>query len=167
MATKMCEFNRRTIEHSLGAIYAIVAEPKFICRSCARVAGSEQNLCKPSAIPPKACLDKVDTPQSDTATETCALLLEAKATRQLPELSFNDAARAKQSVADTDEQHQLHEKHLKKQRKMLKKQKKMYKKLSKIVRKEQKLLKKRSELDAHLSEMVEAASLHATSKHLH
>ena len=87
MTKKMCKFNRRTIEGSLGAIYSIVAEPKFVCRSCARVAGSAENLCKPSPIPPQACRNKIAGPILEPAVDDCVLLAEAKATSTITEIS--------------------------------------------------------------------------------
>ncbi len=183
MTKKMCKFNRRTIEGSLGAIYSIVAEPKFVCRSCARVAGSGENLCKPSPIPPQACRNKIAGPILEPAVDDCVLLAEAKATNTITEISSakNKSAKKKSikpqievaesaeqdAIADEDVQYQLSNKQLKKQRKMLKKQEKMYKKLNKILRKEKKLTKKRSKLDAHLNEVVEATSIRAASNHLH
>ncbi|GEA61309.1 hypothetical protein [Vibrio comitans] len=187
MTKKMCKFNRRTIEGSLGAIYSIVAEPKFVCRSCARVAGSGENLCKPSPIPPQACRNKIAGPILEPAVDDCVLLAEAKATNTITEISSakNKSAKKKsikpqievaesaEQDATTDEgvQYQLSNKQLKKQlskqRKMLKKQEKMHKKLNKILRKEKKLTKKRSKLDAHLNEVVEATSIRAASNHLH
>ncbi|PMM44852.1 hypothetical protein [Vibrio breoganii] len=179
----MCKFNRRTIEGSLGAIYSIVAEPKFVCRSCARVAGSGENLCKPSPIPPQACRNMIAGPILEPAVEDCVLLAEAKATNTIAEISsaknksekkksikpaIEVAENAEQaSIADEEVQYQLSKKQLKKQRKMLKKQAKMYKKLNKILRKEKKLTKKRGKLDAHLNEVVEATSIRVASNHLH
>ncbi|GEM81599.1 hypothetical protein [Vibrio superstes] len=180
----MCKFNRRTIEGSLGAIYSIVAEPKFVCRSCARVAGSGENLCKPSPIPPQACRNKIAGPILEPAVEDCVLLAEAKATNAITEISsaknksekkklikpvIKVAENAEQDTIADDEvvQYQLSNKQLKKQRKMLKKQAKMHKKLNKILRKEKKLTKKRSKLDAHLNEVVEATSIRVASNHLH
>ncbi|MEZ8988627.1 hypothetical protein [Vibrio breoganii] len=183
MSKKMCKFNRRTIEDSLGAIYSIVAEPKFVCRSCARVAGSGENLCKPSPIPPQACRNKIAGPILEPAVEDCVLLAEAKATNTITEISSakNKSEKKKQikpvievaenaeqdTIADEEVQCQLSNKQLKKQRKILKKQAKMYKKLNKILRKEKKLTKKRSKLDAHLNEVVEATSIRVASNHLH
>ncbi|GEA51237.1 hypothetical protein VIN01S_20410 [Vibrio inusitatus NBRC 102082] len=183
MTKKMCKFNRRTIEGSLGAIYSIVAEPKFVCRSCARVAGSAENLCKPSPIPPQACRNKLSGPILEPAIDDCVLLAEAKATNTITEISSakNKSEKKtsnkplievaenveKNTTEDEGVQYQLSDKQLKKQRKMLKKQEKMHKKLNKILRKEKKLTKKRSKLDAHLNEVVEATSIRIASNHLH
>lgn len=191
MAKKMCKFNRRTIEGSLGAIYSIVAEPQFVCRSCARVAASSANLCKPNAIPPQSCRSHIEQSESEAApkpAEQCALLAEAKATKKLVEKQ----TRAQQMPADDEQvavidlvreepgqtealkatddaasESKRADKQVKKQRKALKKQKQLYKKLRKLLRKEQKLTKKRSKLDAHLNEVMEGSFSEVKIEHLH
>lgn len=187
MAKKMCKLNRRTIAASMGAVYSIVAEPKFVCRSCARSADKSANLCKPTPIPPKSCRSKVSTLNS---IDDCALVAEAKRTQTLSEVkepkqsvvevkpSKPEAKRAEKAVAKAklalevptaevvELEPRVDKKMLKKQRKALKKQKKLYKKLNKLLRKEQKLTQKRAKLDAHLNEVFKTASVQSAN-HLH
>lgn len=187
MAKKMCKLNRRTIAASMGAVYSIVAEPKFVCRSCARSADKSANLCKPTPIPPKAC--RSANPSLEIVEE-CALVAEAKQTQTISEVKKPEktvvevkpskpqikraeraVAKAKMKRTETAEvvelEPRINEKALKKQRKALKQQKKLYKKLKKLLKKEQKLTQKRAKLDAHLNEVFEASNVQTSSKHLH
>lgn len=50
MAKRLCKLSRKQVAHSLGEIEKLVAEPKFVCRSCARASHSKQHLCKPASI---------------------------------------------------------------------------------------------------------------------
>ena len=46
----LCKLDKESIEKQMEALMELVAEPRYICRKCARVAASKHNLCKPIAI---------------------------------------------------------------------------------------------------------------------
>lgn len=50
MAKRLCKLSRHEIATSLSEIERLVAEPQFLCRACARVAGDKKSLCKPQAM---------------------------------------------------------------------------------------------------------------------
>jgi len=47
---KLCDLNKDKIKNNFAEITELVANPKFICRKCARAANSKKHLCKPEAI---------------------------------------------------------------------------------------------------------------------
>lgn len=47
---KMCELTCSPGRISIKKIVPLVAEPKFICRSCGHVANKKKNLCKPVSL---------------------------------------------------------------------------------------------------------------------
>ena len=51
MTKRLCKMSRKQIAEQLGDIHRVVAEPKFMCHSCARVSADKQRLCKPVALP--------------------------------------------------------------------------------------------------------------------
>ncbi|EKO3550952.1 hypothetical protein I2712_003922 [Vibrio fluvialis] len=51
MTKRLCKLNRRDITSSLGEIHRLVAQPAFMCRSCARSSADKNALCKPEALP--------------------------------------------------------------------------------------------------------------------
>ena len=51
MAKRLCKLHHRDITANLGTIHTLVRVPRFLCRSCARVAAKKSCLCKPDAIP--------------------------------------------------------------------------------------------------------------------
>ncbi|KNA53576.1 hypothetical protein VCV51_033291 [Vibrio cholerae V51] len=50
VAKRLCKLSRHEIATSLSEIERLVAEPQFLCRACARVAGDKKSLCKPQAM---------------------------------------------------------------------------------------------------------------------
>uniref|UniRef100_Q3ASP4 Uncharacterized protein n=1 Tax=Chlorobium chlorochromatii (strain CaD3) TaxID=340177 RepID=Q3ASP4_CHLCH len=46
----LCKLDKETIEKQMEALMELVAEPRYICRKCARVASTKRHLCKPVAI---------------------------------------------------------------------------------------------------------------------
>ena len=51
MAKRLCKLNRREIAADLSTIHALVREPQYLCRACARSSAEKTYLCKPDAIP--------------------------------------------------------------------------------------------------------------------
>lgn len=47
MARSLCKWRRDDVARQLGHISALVAEPKFLCQRCARVANDKSHLCHP------------------------------------------------------------------------------------------------------------------------
>ena len=47
---KMCALTCCPCNLDLEKIKPLVANPKFICKSCGRVANSEESLCQPTPI---------------------------------------------------------------------------------------------------------------------
>ncbi len=163
MATRLCKMNRKQIATNLGDIHRLVVAPKYVCRSCARASASKNTLCKPAAIPPRACQDK---PLSEQ--QACSLLAEALPAEPIAVTSEQRAEkaaivkrvveRAKEkklaakvavpAVINAPERIDLADKNaLKKAKKALKKQYKQQKKLLKLAKKQQKLLKRQRKLE--------------------
>lgn len=46
----LCKWSDKRIDKHWGKLKKIVAEPRYICRDCARVADQEQWLCKPEKL---------------------------------------------------------------------------------------------------------------------
>ena len=51
MAKTLCEWSRRDLEKHPEKLLALVTEPLFYCRRCARVANVAKVLCKPRRLP--------------------------------------------------------------------------------------------------------------------
>lgn len=152
MARRLCKLDRRDIAASLGDIYSLVTEPKYLCRSCARSSADKEVLCKPAAIPPKECQAKPLEEQ-----QSCGLLAEAlsNTTQVIEPLSDKAAKKA-----------------FKQAKKRAKQQNKYHKKLEKVLKKQQKLLKKHQKLEmqfgkvnAQLSQYDKATG--ASQNHMH
>ncbi|MCW8346589.1 hypothetical protein MD535_11335 [Vibrio sp. ZSDZ65] len=158
MAKRLCKLNRHDINANLGDIHRLVAEPKFLCRSCSRSSADSSTLCKPAAIPPMSCQVK---PAKEKLT--CGLLLEGM-TKE--EISLEQAIASEPVVSESDvvmmqESEGSDKKALKRAKKALKKQDKMQKKLQKIIKKSQKLARKQSQLEQkyHHAEMLVSQQL--------
>jgi len=61
MAQRLCKLNRHEIAASLTDIHRIVAQPKYLCRSCARSSSDKKTLCKPESFSVSATEQKVKT----------------------------------------------------------------------------------------------------------
>ncbi|GAW65530.1 hypothetical protein GPEL0_01r0465 [Geoanaerobacter pelophilus] len=46
----LCKWDKDEIKENLKELKKLVAEPRFICRKCARAARSEALLCKPEPL---------------------------------------------------------------------------------------------------------------------
>ena len=51
MSKTLCEWRKGEIHDRLDEIAAIVRDPRFVCRKCARAAHCDKYLCKPTALP--------------------------------------------------------------------------------------------------------------------
>lgn len=144
---RLCKLNRRDISDNLGDIHRLVAEPKFLCRSCSRSSADKSTLCKPAAIPPASCQSK---PLSEQ--QQCGVLAEALPTKTTPKLTKTANKAEPKSATDVPMAEELSletvdKKSLKRAKKALKAQKKAQKKLRKVLKKSQKLLRKQSRLE--------------------
>ncbi|WP_199908585.1 hypothetical protein [Vibrio cholerae] len=102
MAKRLCKLSRHEIVTSLSEIERLVAEPQFLCRACARVAGDKKSLCKPQAMSLPA----------PVATVVTLPAHESGVVSLLPKASLKKQRKF----------HKKLEKVLKKQRKLMKKQ---------------------------------------------
>ncbi|MFW6347592.1 MAG: hypothetical protein ACOC2C_03145 [Cyclonatronaceae bacterium] len=46
-----CKLDKKDVKEHLHEIMPLVAQPRFVCKKCARAAGSRKNLCGPQALP--------------------------------------------------------------------------------------------------------------------
>ncbi|SDH54544.1 hypothetical protein SAMN04488136_11918 [Vibrio xiamenensis] len=115
MSKRLCKMNHRDIRAGLGQIHQLVAQPKFVCSSCARSANDKSSLCKPCLIPEQARKPIVDmvslAPKSQVSVEK------------------NVTKKALKQVKKRDKKLK---KMLKAQRKLLKKHRKLEAKLAKV-----------------------------------
>jgi hypothetical protein len=144
---RLCKLNRRDISDNLGAIHRLVAEPKFLCRSCSRSSADKSTLCKPEAIPPASCQSKPIAEQ-----QQCGVLAEALPTTTVPKLTkiankADPKPAANVEMTEALSVDAIDKKSLKRAKKALKAQKKAQKKLRKVLKKSQKLLRKQSKLE--------------------
>lgn len=51
MAKTLCDWSKKDLEKSADELAAIVREPRWYCRKCARVANISKVLCKPRKLP--------------------------------------------------------------------------------------------------------------------
>ncbi|NOH72811.1 hypothetical protein F0225_15880 [Vibrio pectenicida] len=157
MTKSLCKLSRKQIADGLGDIHRLVAEPKFVCRSCARSSAERGSLCKPAAIPPLSCQNQLSERQSKLSE---ALLINKHLSPQVEDKSLvvrrvveqvKQKAQKKTSIAPNE----LHEsfanhKEIKNAKKALKKQYKQQKKLLKLAKKTLKLQKREAKLRAGL-----------------
>ncbi|CCN81209.1 conserved hypothetical protein [Vibrio nigripulchritudo SFn27] len=142
MAERFCKLNRRDINASLGEIHALVATPKFLCRSCARSSSDKKNLCKPAAIPPASCMKKAALKSSN-----CGLVAESLAADK----ALASVSESPEIAAQSIQSSEIPAPSLVLTKKALKKQKKYQKKLKKMLKKQKKLLKKHKKLEKRFS----------------
>ncbi|UGA54853.1 hypothetical protein [Vibrio sp. VB16] len=128
MTKRLCKLNRREISEGLGEIYSLVSDAKYLCRSCARSSQDSSQLCKPTAIPPQACLSK-----STEEKQQCVVLAD---TLPIPALPI-----------PIDMLSEVTKKEVKKAKKQAKKQKKYVKKMASILDKQNKLLRKQKKIE--------------------
>ena len=46
----LCEWSEKDISKKLGELEALVSDPRYICRRCARAAAKKGALCKPKKL---------------------------------------------------------------------------------------------------------------------
>lgn len=51
MAKTLCDWSKKDLEKRADTLAAIVREPRWYCRKCARVANTSKVLCKPCRLP--------------------------------------------------------------------------------------------------------------------
>ncbi|MDN3679596.1 hypothetical protein QWZ04_04535 [Vibrio tapetis subsp. quintayensis] len=148
MTRRLCKLNRHDIASNLGDIHALIASPKYMCRSCSRAASDKNHLCKPAAIPPKSCLDK-------PREEQCGLVLESLPLREVAEVTIlNPEISASLKAESMDS------------KKALKQQKKRNKKLAKALKKQQKLMKKLRKAEVNYQQLMTRSDLlHTVEEH--
>jgi hypothetical protein len=51
----LCKWEKSDIRKNIKALYALTADPQYVCEKCARVANSRTTVCKPYKfeIPPR------------------------------------------------------------------------------------------------------------------
>lgn len=59
-----CKLDKKEVKEHLDEIMPLVAQPRFICKKCARAAASKKNLCKPEALSE----DLTNTPEPEPVT---------------------------------------------------------------------------------------------------
>lgn len=160
MTKSLCKMTRKQIADGLGDIHRLVAEPKFVCRSCARSSLEKEYLCKPTAIPPLACQKQSLVKQSKCVLLNGALPLAKSPDPELVDKSFivrkvveqvKQKAQHKTSTAPNDLLESFaSNKEIKNAKKALKKQYKQQKKLLKLAKKTFKLQKREAKLRASL-----------------
>lgn len=47
----LCDWSEKDIAKKLDELNAIVSDPRYVCRRCARAAGRKAALCKPKKLP--------------------------------------------------------------------------------------------------------------------
>ncbi|MBY6199117.1 hypothetical protein [Vibrio hangzhouensis] len=143
MTKRLCKLNRRDISANLGDIHRLVAEPKYLCRSCSRSSADKSTLCKPAAIPPASCQNKPLEQQ-----QQCGVLAEAlPAQSDNVSATSNSKSRRKARATDASNLDTIDKKVAKRAKKALKQQEKAQKKLHKLLKKSQKLARKQSKLE--------------------
>ncbi|WED21887.1 hypothetical protein L3Q72_00270 [Vibrio sp. JC009] len=112
MTKRLCKLKRHDIADNLGTIHKLVAQPRFLCRSCARSSSDKSVLCKPHSINPSPELKPAEQ-QSQT-------------------LSGKDIKKSKKAVKKQKKHQKKLAKVLKKQSKLTKKHQKLEKQYAKI-----------------------------------
>jgi hypothetical protein len=51
MAKTLCDWKKKDLEQNPARLAALVRDPRFFCRKCARVANTSKVLCKPRKLP--------------------------------------------------------------------------------------------------------------------
>lgn len=54
MGKSLCDWSKKDIERDFETLVRIVEQSNFVCRKCARSAGSSKYLCRPKRIPPES-----------------------------------------------------------------------------------------------------------------
>ena len=176
MTKSLCKMSRKQIADGLGDIHRLVAEPKFVCRSCARSSAEKSYLCKPAAIPPLSCQNQLSERQSKLSE---ALFINKHLSPQVEDKSLvvrrvveqvKQKAQKKTSIAPNE----VHEsfasnKEIKNAKKVLKKQYKQQKKLLKLAKKKYKLQKREAKLRAglELRELISTGKVSTEANKVH
>lgn len=51
MAKTLCDWSKKDLEKKADELAALVRDPRFYCRKCARSAHTSKVLCKPRKLP--------------------------------------------------------------------------------------------------------------------
>lgn len=51
MSRTLCDWSKKDLEKHPEQLLAVVREPTYYCRKCARVANTSKVLCKPRKLP--------------------------------------------------------------------------------------------------------------------
>ncbi|CAH0524330.1 hypothetical protein [Vibrio hippocampi] len=141
MTKRLCKYRRVEISAQLGEITQLVAQPKYMCGSCTRVASHRSALCKPRLL--------------ETATVSAGNSVIANSA--MTPL----ATTPRETDIKADANHTRHSKQdkraVKAAKKALKKQSKAQKKLAKLVKKSQKLAKQQRKLELKYQHLAHKA----------
>jgi hypothetical protein len=157
MAKRLCKLRRHDISRELTSIHKLVAEPKFLCRSCARASADKNSLCKPAPL--TQTVDVVKQPLLNAMLTRPSEKKLPQAEKRTPVVSApvihtpatNTAPLA---AADSDlSRLDVSKKQLKLAKKALKVQKKQLKKLSKALKKKIKAKKQVRKLQKQLTKL--------------
>ncbi|WP_194439715.1 hypothetical protein [Vibrio fluminensis] len=158
MSKRLCKLNRHDIDQQLSDIQRIVAAPKYLCRSCARVSQDKNLLCKPMTL-------QAVNPDVTVVVEDKSVLPQQTETLLTDHLVSSEPLHGQSKLSKSE---------LKQAKKQAKKQKKYFKKLKKTVDKQQKLLRKQQKLEQQfnktnttLSQLTIVSGLSASQHAMH
>ena len=143
MTKSLCKMNRKQIADGLSDIHRLVAEPKFVCRSCARCSADKAALCKPTPISTLSPQNAADKQPASAAQDKSQLV---KKVIEQAKQEAND----KPNISPERLLEYTSTKEIKRAQKALKKQYKQQKELLKLAKKKRKLLKREAKLIACL-----------------
>ncbi|WP_341664473.1 hypothetical protein [Vibrio sp.] len=143
MTKSLCKMNRKQIAEGLSDIHRLVAEPKFVCRSCARCSADKAALCKPASLSTLSPHNATDKQLGSVAEDKSQLV---KKVVEQAKQKAND----KPNISPERSLEYTGTKEIKRAQKALKKQYKQQKKLLKLAKKMRKLLKREAKLRACL-----------------
>ena len=139
MTKSLCKMNRKQIADGLSDIHRLVAEPKFVCRSCARCSADKAALCKPTSLSTLSPHNATDKQPASVAQDKSKLV---KKVIEQAKQKAND----KPNISPEHSLEYASAKEIKRAQKVLKKQYKQQKELLKLAKKKRKLLKREAKL---------------------
>ncbi|WP_391088671.1 hypothetical protein [Vibrio sp. NH-UV-68] len=170
MAKRLCKMNRKQRDEELSDLSRLVAQPKYLCRSCSRASSDKNTLCKPTSIASLASNSCNQTSFVQPAPKPTSYPIssiqpldrdKAQAVKAVVERVKQNVANAnKLTLANSIEINndvdsgaipELDKKALKRAQKALKKHYKLQKKQLKLAKKQRKLLDKQTKLEAKLA----------------